>query len=51
MEKDVVKDLCKKHGKSEKFIVLLLKICEDNNVRDTTQLINEVCQKVCQKQR
>lgn len=49
MEKDVVNDLCKKHGKSEKFIVLLLKICEDNNVKNAVQFINKVCQKVCQK--
>lgn len=49
MEKDVVK-LLKEKGKSEQFIKLILKICKDNNVRDTTQLINKVCQKVCQKQ-
>lgn len=49
MEKLVVEEICKKYGKSEKFIALLFKICKDNNVKNTTQLIGEVCQKVCQK--
>lgn len=30
----IVKELSRRCCKSEKFIVLLIKICEDNNIKD-----------------
>lgn len=50
MEKDVVKYLREK-GKSEQFIKLILKICNDNGIieKNGLALVKEVCQKVCQK--
>ena len=32
MEKLIVERLCKKYNRSEKYIKLLFKICEDNNI-------------------
>lgn len=39
MEKDTIQKLSKKYGKSEQLIQLLLKICEDNNLRNAFQYI------------
>lgn len=50
MEKLIVERLCKKHNRSENYIKLLLKICEDNNILNKEKIVDEVCQKVCQKQ-
>lgn len=33
-EKEIVKEICKKYCKSEKFIVLLIKICKDNKIKN-----------------
>ncbi len=33
MLQDVVKELSEKYNKSEKFVLLLIKICKDNNVK------------------
>ena len=49
MEKLIVENLCEKYNRSEKFIRLLLKICEDNNMSDKGKIVDEVCQEVCQK--
>lgn len=43
MEKDVVKYLCKKYGKSEKLIALLLKICENSGIKNKKQIIKKWC--------
>ena len=51
MEKVFVEKMCKKYNKSENFINLLLQICEDNNILNKEEIINEVCQKVCQNKR
>lgn len=51
MEKLIVEEICKKYNRSEKFIRLLLKICEDNNILNKEKIVDEVCQKVCQKQK
>lgn len=51
MEKLIVERLCKKHNRSENYIKLLLKICEDNNILNKEKIVDEVCQKVCQKQK
>ena len=48
MEKLIVERMCKKYNKNEKFINLLLKICEDNNIINKENLVDEVCQKMCQ---
>lgn len=50
MEKLIVENLCEKYNRSEKFIRLLLKICEDNNILNKEEIVDEVCQKVCRKQ-
>lgn len=50
MEKLIVEKLCKKYNRSEKFIRLLLKICEDNNILNKEEIVDKVCQKMCQKQ-
>lgn len=49
MEKLIVENLCEKYNRSEKFIRLLLKICEDNNILNKEEIVDKVCQKVCQK--
>ena len=49
MKNLVVENLCKKYNRSENFIKLLLKICEDNNILNKEEIVDEVCQKVCQK--
>lgn len=51
MEKLIIERLCKKHNRSENYIKLLLKICEDNNILNKEKIVDEVCQKVCQKQK
>lgn len=51
MEKLIVEKMCKKYNRSEKFIRLLLKICKDNNILNKEKIVDEVCQKVCQKQK
>ena len=51
MEKLIVERLCKKHNRSENYIKLLLKICEDNNILNKEKIVDEVCQNVCQKQK
>ena len=51
MEKLVVENLCKKYNRSENFIRILLKICEDNDILNREETVDEVCQKVCQKQK
>lgn len=48
MEDLFVKRICEKYNRSEKFIKLLLKICDDNNIPNKEDMINKVCQKVCQ---
>lgn len=49
MEKLIVENLCEKYNRSEKFIRLLLKVCDDNNILNKKEVIDKVCQKVCQK--
>lgn len=49
MEKLIVEKLCKKYNRNEKLIRLLLKICEDNNILNKEETVDEVCQIVCQK--
>ena len=49
MEKLIVERLCKKYNRSENYIKLLLKICEDNNILNKEEIVDKVCQKVCQK--
>ena len=51
MEKLIINEMCKKYGQSKKFVILLIKICKDNNVENTTNLIDKVCQKVCQNKK
>ena len=51
MEKLIVERLCKKYNRSEKYIKLLFKICEDNNILNKEKIVDEVCRKVCQKQK
>ena len=48
MEELIVEEICKKYNKSENFINLLLKICDDNCIFNKEEKINEVCQKLCQ---
>lgn len=43
-EKEIEK-ICKKYCKSKKFIILLIKICNDNKVKNTIK-----CVKNCVKQ-
>lgn len=45
MLEDVVKELSKKYNKSEKLILLLIKICEDNNKIDYIKIIDIELQK------
>ncbi len=42
METIFVEKMCKKYKKSEKFIKLLLKICDDNNILNKENTINEI---------
>lgn len=51
MEKLIVENLCEKYNRSEKFIRLLLKICEDNNLLNKEEIVDKVCRNVCQKQK
>lgn len=48
MEENIINEICSAYNKSEKLVKLLIKICEDNKVENTKELINEVCQKMCQ---
>ena len=48
MEDLFVKRMCGKYNRSEQFIKLLLKICEDNCILNKEEIIDGVCQKVCQ---
>jgi len=50
MEKNIVKFLAKKYNQKEQFVRLLFKICEDNNVENMYEIVEQVCQKVCQRQ-
>ncbi len=38
-EKIVVKEVAEKYGQNEKFIILLEKICEDNNIKNSKNII------------
>ena len=42
MEEIFVEKMCKKYNKSEKFIKLLLKICNDNSILNKEQTIEEI---------
>lgn len=42
MEKLIVEEICKKYGKSENFIILLTKICKDNNILDIKNTIEKI---------
>ena len=50
MEK-IIKEISKEYNQSEKFVRLLFKICEDNNIFNKEEIVKEVCQKVCQSKR
>lgn len=56
MEKEIVKILCSKYGKSERFIKLMIEttINDGCNLNETVNLINrfydnKVCNKVCNR--
>ena len=40
-EKIIAKELAKKYCKSEKFIVLLIKICKDNKIEKISKYIEK----------
>lgn len=40
MEKEEIDELCKKYKKSEKLILLLIKICKDYNIKENKKQIN-----------
>lgn len=41
MEEKIVEELSRRYCKSKNFIVLLIKICKDNNVKDTLTYIEK----------
>ena len=47
-EERIVEELSKKYCKSKKFIILLLKICKDNNIQNAKRSIEEylMCQNI-----
>ncbi len=45
MLEDAVKELSKKYNKSERFVLLLIKICKDNNKIDYIKIIDIELQK------
>lgn len=46
MEKCVVELLCKKYGKSEGLIKLFIKICEDNDINNSKECIENFIESV-----
>lgn len=41
MEEEIVEELSRRYCKSKRFIVLLIKMCKDNNIKDTIIYIKE----------
>ena len=41
MEEEIVEELSRRYCKSKRFIVLLIKMCRDNNIKDTIIYIKE----------
>lgn len=41
MEEEMVEELSRRYCKSKRFIVLLIKMCRDNNIKDTIKYIKE----------
>lgn len=38
---EIVVEICKKYCKTENFILLLLKICKDNNIKNIKEVIEQ----------
>ncbi|MCI8487051.1 MAG: hypothetical protein HFJ20_08435 [Clostridia bacterium] len=45
MEENIVEELSRRYCKSKRFIVLLIKICEDNNIKDASNYIEKFLMK------
>lgn len=41
MEKEILEEMCKKYCKRKRFILLLYKICRENNVNNIKKCIEE----------
>lgn len=46
MEKDIVIKLTEKYKKSERFILLLIKMCKDCNIENKEEMIEKFIKKV-----
>lgn len=38
---EIVEEICEKHCKTERLILLLIKICKDNNVKNIKKVIEQ----------
>lgn len=50
MEEEILKEICKKYCKKERFILLLYKIAKTNNVNNIEESIETFLKRKCVKQ-